>query len=112
MDAVGRRKTSPPADRRAADHGAGSGRHPGILAIPPHCPLSDTPNFKVGKTVDVDELWALPVGSVVLVDNYGAYTRFDFGYVRVSFGGNDTMTFNHNTKFDGKITVVRIGWRS
>ena len=75
-------------------------------------PLSDTPNFKVGKTVDVDELWALPVGSVVLVDNYGAYTRFDFGYVRVSVGGNDTMTFNHNTKFDGKITVVRIGWRS
>jgi hypothetical protein len=30
-------------------------------------PLSDTPNFKVGKTVDVDELWALPVGSVGLV---------------------------------------------
>ena len=75
-------------------------------------PLSDTPNFKVGQTVDADELWALPVGSVVLVDNYGAYTRFDFGYVRVSFGGNDTVKFSHNTKVNGKITVARIGWSS
>ena len=75
-------------------------------------PLSDTPNFKVGQTVDVDELWALPVGSVILVDNYGAYTRFDFGYVRVSFRGNDTVTFSHNTKFNGKITIARIGWNS
>ena len=75
-------------------------------------PLSDTPNFKVGGNVEIEELGALPVGSVVLVDTYGAYTRFDFGYVRVSFGGNDTMTFNHNTKFDGKITVARIGWSS
>ena len=72
-------------------------------------PLSDP---IVGQTVDADELWALPVGSVVLVDNYGAYTRFDFGYVRVSFRGNDTVTFNHTTKFDGKITVARIGWSS
>ena len=75
-------------------------------------PLSDTPNFKVGQTVDVGELQALPVGSVILVDNYGAYTRYNFGYVRVSFRGNDTVTFNHNTKFDEKITVARIGWSS
>ena len=75
-------------------------------------PLSDTPNFKVGQTVDVDELGALPVGSVILVDNYGAYTRFDFGYVRLSFRGNDTVTFSHNTKFNVKITIARIGWSS
>ena len=75
-------------------------------------PLSDTPNFKVGQTVDVGELQALPVGSVILVDNYGAYTRYNFGYVRVGFGGNDTATFSHNTKFGGKITEARIGWNS
>ena len=75
-------------------------------------PLSDTPNFKVGQTVDVGELQALPVGSVILVDMYGAYTRYNFGYVRVSFGGIDTVTFSHNTKFNGKITVARIGWSS
>ena len=75
-------------------------------------PLSDTPNFKVGQTVDVGELQALPMGSVILVDNYGAYTRYNFGYVRVGFGVNDTATFSHNTKFGGKITVARIGWSS
>ena len=75
-------------------------------------PLSDTPNFKVGKTVDIDELWALPEGSVIIADKYGAYTRYNFGYVRVSFGGNDIVNFNHNTERDGKITVVRIGWSS
>ena len=75
-------------------------------------PLSDTPNFKVGGNVEIEELGALPEGSVILADKYGAYTRFDFGYVRVSFGGNDTVTFSHNTKFDGKITLARIGWSS
>ena len=75
-------------------------------------PLSDTPNFKVGGNVEIEELGALPVGSVILVDKYGAYTRHNFGYVRVSFGGNDIVNFNHNTEFDGKITVARIGWRS
>ena len=75
-------------------------------------PLSDTPNFKVGQTVDVGELQALPVGSVILVDKCGAYTRYNFGYVRVGFGGSDIVNFNHNTEFDGKITVARIGWRS
>ena len=77
-----------------------------------HGPLSDTPNFKVGQTVDVGELQALPVGSVILADKYGAYTRYNFGYVRVSFGGIDTAMFSHNTKFNGKITVARIGWSS
>ena len=77
-----------------------------------HGPQSDTPNFKVGQTVDVGELQALPVGSVILVDNYSAYTRYNSGYVRVAFGGNDTATFSHNTKFGGKITVARIGWSS
>ena len=75
-------------------------------------PLSDTPNFKVGGNVEIEELGALPVGSVILVDKYGAYTRYNFGYVRVSFGGNDIVNFNHNTEFDGKITVARIGWSS
>ena len=75
-------------------------------------PLSDTPNFKVGQTVDVGELQALPVGSVILVDKCGAYTRFDFGYVRVGFGGSDIVNFNPNTELDGKITVARIGWNS
>ena len=75
-------------------------------------PLSDTPNFKVGGNVEIEELGALPVGSVILVDKYGAYTRYNFGYVRVSFGGNDIVNFNPNTEFDGKITVARIGWRS
>ena len=75
-------------------------------------PLSDTPNFKVGGNVEIEELGALPEGSVILADKYGAYTRYNFGYVRVSFGGNDIVNFNHNTEFDGKITVARIGWRS
>ena len=75
-------------------------------------PLSDTPNFKVGGNVEIEELGALPVGSVILVDKYGAYTRYNFGYVRVSFGGNDIVNFNHNTELDGKITVARIGWNS
>ena len=75
-------------------------------------PLSDTPNFKVGQTVDVGELQALPVGSVILVDNYGAYSRYNCGYVRVGFGGSDTATFSHNTKFGGKRSVARIGWSS
>ena len=75
-------------------------------------PLSDTPNFKVGGNVEIEELGALPEGSVILVDNYGAYTRYNFGYVRVSFGGNDIVNFNHNTELDGKITVARIGWSS
>ena len=75
-------------------------------------PLSDTPNFKVGGNVEIEELGALPEGSVILADKYGAYTRYNFGYVRVSFGGNDIVNFNHNTELDGKITVARIGWSS
>ena len=75
-------------------------------------PLSDTPNFKVGGNVEIEELGALPEGSVILADKYGAYTRYNFGYVRVSFGGNDIVNFNHNTELDGKITVARIGWNS
>ena len=75
-------------------------------------PLSDTPNFKVGGNVEIEELGALPVGSVILVDKYGAYTRYNFGYVRVSFGGITPAMFSHNTKFNGKITVARIGWSS
>ena len=75
-------------------------------------PLSDTPNFKVGGNVEIEELGALPEGSVILADKYGAYTRYNFGYVRVGFGGSDIVNFNHNTELDGKITVARIGWNS